>query len=704
MAKTQIKSEQIGNQQIKRVNINTSTSGQAVIAKILAGTGISIGSSGVDSGTGDVTVSINNTVTTNSDVQTLSNKSLVDSTTFFIDNADITKKVKLEVGGITTNTTRTITIPDLDFTIAPLASPSFSGTPTAPTASVAVNSNQIATTAYVVNQIAASTTLPVWGSITGTLSNQTDLQSELNLKANLASPTFTGIPLAPTAASNTNTTQLATTAFVQTAISNLINAAPTQLDTLNELAAALGNDANFATTITSQLATKQPVGNYITALTGDVTATGPNSVAATVTRIQGRNIASAAPTDQQALRWNNALSQWEPQTIIGMGINNQITGATAGSVLFAGASGVLSQSSNLYFDAALGWLGVGTNNPSGVLHVVTTGNREFRVSSGDNANFNFVKGTSSNFGTISFFTGASRSHYLSSFNDGTFRLTRDSGNGADFVITSAGLLGVNTTSPGAQLHVVASASNVIGQIVKGAVSQSSDLMQWQNSSGVVLAAIKANGQISASRSGEGQIEVINPSASSDGTWSHAIGGGGQFGHGEYAIGVGTSPAALSYSLKLYSYGVVDARVAFSAPDYRSNLTGAGPVSIVKWTNTGTYFDGYLEVGGTNGNIGSVARSIRNIIGTWGTSQWDVRDLSNNVFLTVLKSGNVGIGTSSPVSLFSVGANSEFQVRSNGSIKPASMTDASAANDSIYYSTTQNKLCYKDSSGVSNPLY
>ena len=54
-----------------------------------------------------------------------------------------------------------------------------------------------------------------WGNITGTLSSQTDLQSALNLKANLASPALSGVPTAPTAATLTSTTQLATTAFVQ---------------------------------------------------------------------------------------------------------------------------------------------------------------------------------------------------------------------------------------------------------------------------------------------------------------------------------------------------------------------------------------------------------------------------------------------------------------------------------------------------------
>lgn len=53
-----------------------------------------------------------------------------------------------------------------------------------------------------------------WGSITGTLSDQTDLNTALGLKAPLASPTLTGTPAAPTASAGTNTTQIATTAFV----------------------------------------------------------------------------------------------------------------------------------------------------------------------------------------------------------------------------------------------------------------------------------------------------------------------------------------------------------------------------------------------------------------------------------------------------------------------------------------------------------
>lgn len=85
-------------------------------------------------------------------------------------------------------------------------------------------------------------------------SNFTELY---DLKAPLASPALTGTPTAPTAAAATNTTQVATTAFVRTEVANLVASAPGALDTLDELAAALGDDANYAATVTSALAGKQ---------------------------------------------------------------------------------------------------------------------------------------------------------------------------------------------------------------------------------------------------------------------------------------------------------------------------------------------------------------------------------------------------------------------------------------------------------------
>jgi hypothetical protein len=77
--------------------------------------------------------------------------------------------------------------------------------------------------------------------------------------APLASPSLTGTPLAPTATVGTNTTQIATTAYVRGEVAALINSAPAALDTLNELATALGNDASFSTTITNALGLKAPL-------------------------------------------------------------------------------------------------------------------------------------------------------------------------------------------------------------------------------------------------------------------------------------------------------------------------------------------------------------------------------------------------------------------------------------------------------------
>ena len=121
---------------------------------------------------------------------------------------------------------------------SPLASPDFTGTPTAPTATAGTNSTQIASTAYADSAI---------------IKFNTDVVS---LKATLLSPDFTGTPTAPTAISSINSTQIATTAYVTTAISNLVGSANSALDTLNDIATALGNDPNFATTITTELGKK----------------------------------------------------------------------------------------------------------------------------------------------------------------------------------------------------------------------------------------------------------------------------------------------------------------------------------------------------------------------------------------------------------------------------------------------------------------
>ncbi|EIH8648495.1 tail fiber protein, partial [Escherichia coli] len=176
-------------------------------------------------------------------------------------------------------------VKDLADTKAPIESPSLTGTPTAPTAAQGTNSTQIANTAFVKEAITALIngapgTLDTLKEIAAAINNDPNFSTTINnalaLKAPLASPALTGIPTAPTAAQGTNNTQIATTAYVRAAISALVGSSPEALDTLNELAAALGNDPNFATTMTNALAGKQPLDATLTALAA--LATGANKL------------------------------------------------------------------------------------------------------------------------------------------------------------------------------------------------------------------------------------------------------------------------------------------------------------------------------------------------------------------------------------------------------------------------------------------
>ena len=192
---------------------------------------------------------------------------------------------------------------------APLVSPSFSGAPTAPTAAGGTSTTQLATTAFVqsalsglgagdmltasydsnnngkVDAAEAADSVP-WAGITGVpasfppaahshpIAQVTGLQGTLDAKAPLASPSLTGSPTAPTAAAGSNTTQIATTAYVAAAIGSMIDAAPGALDTLNELAAALGDDPSFASNVTNGLAGKLAAGSNLADLPDKAAARG----------------------------------------------------------------------------------------------------------------------------------------------------------------------------------------------------------------------------------------------------------------------------------------------------------------------------------------------------------------------------------------------------------------------------------------------
>ena len=210
--------------------------------------------------TADKTVTLPNATTTligTDTTDTLTNKTLTSPK--FNENVALTStSTQLNyVNGVTSAIQTQID------TKAPIASPTFTGTVSGITKTMVglgsvdntTDANKPVSTA---TQIALDLKSPIASpTFTGTVTIPSG--ASISGFAPLASPSLTGTPLAPTATTGTNTTQVATTGFVQQEISILTTGAPGLLNTLDELAAALGDDANYAATITTALSAKAPL-------------------------------------------------------------------------------------------------------------------------------------------------------------------------------------------------------------------------------------------------------------------------------------------------------------------------------------------------------------------------------------------------------------------------------------------------------------
>jgi hypothetical protein len=225
---------------------------------------------------------------------------------------------------------------------------------------------------------------------THTIANITSLQAALDAKAALASPSFTGTPIAPTAAAGTNTTQLATTSFVtsavSTAVSGIVDSSPAALDTLKELATALGNDANFSTTISTALGNRLRVdinnqgltvtqqgnartnlglGTAATANTGDFAAASHTHTAAT-TSVAGF-MSAADKTKLDGIASGATAASGTVTSVSGTG---SVSGLTlSGTVTSSGSltlGGTLALTS-ANVTTALGFTPYNATNPSGYI-------------------------------------------------------------------------------------------------------------------------------------------------------------------------------------------------------------------------------------------------------------------------------------------------------------------------------------------------
>lgn len=241
-----------------------------------------------------------------------------------------------------------LTISTAASTYAPIASPTFTGTVTIPagasisgylTSATAASTYQTISgmSSYLTTSTASSTYAPLASpTFTGTVTIPAG--ASIAGFAPLASPALTGTPTAPTATAGTNTTQVATTAFVSTAVANLVASAPSALDTLNELATALGNDANFATTISTSLGEKLVKSNNLSDLTSASTARSNLGLGTIATE-------AAADYLTKAGNLSGLASASTARTNLGLGTiatqaasNVAITGGTIDGVTFDGGT------------------------------------------------------------------------------------------------------------------------------------------------------------------------------------------------------------------------------------------------------------------------------------------------------------------------------------------------------------------------------
>lgn len=159
------------------------------------------------------------------------------------------------------------------------------------------------------------------------------LQGQINSKAPLYSPSFSGTPTTPTPPEDAVGLEIANAAFVRKLISALVDSSPEALDTLNELASALGDDPNFSTTMLNALAQKQPLHEILTSLSGLASAANK------LPYFSGKNVMSMTDLSDVGREIIGKPSKAEVLSYLGMDVQSTIYDRTDGVVARPGAFG-----------------------------------------------------------------------------------------------------------------------------------------------------------------------------------------------------------------------------------------------------------------------------------------------------------------------------------------------------------------------------
>jgi len=495
----------------------------------------------------------------------------------------------------------------------------------------------------------------VVGNVTGTVSN---ISNHLLDEDNMASNDATKVP-----------SQQSVKAYVDTEVSGLVDSAPSTLDTLNELAAALGDDSNFSTTITNSIATKLPLAGGT--LTGNLTmentdagsAAGPefvlfrNSASAAdadylgqikfdgkndagqsivYAKITGKILDAADGTEDGIIEIahkkagsNNISARFRSDSLqLINGTNLTVAGTTD-------LTGDLTVDTNtLHVDTSNNRVGIGTASPSRkltVLGVNNTTNFEVTDAAGGNT-FNIYNNTTSSAVAIGTSSG------LMSFGF----------NGIDKVhFKSNGNLGIGTNSPSDKLTIQSST----GQLrLQGTTNTNKNISIFYNESGDY-------GQINVDESGVNQKDLwvtglnlkFGRSTSSE---SMRIKDDGRL-----LIGTDTSSVYYNSTSQYAGDVVVDMNIANNVTDLvliNSNNSFGSTVDFATNNSAGNPIRHGL-IGAVPDSTTAGSESGHLIFSTKNTTD-------NNIVerMRIVSSGNVGIGTSSPSAMLHLRSGVSYQ--------------------------------------------
>ena len=461
-----------------------------------------------------------------------------------------------------------------------------------------------------------------------------------------------------TASAGTNTTAPATTAFVQQEITALVDSSPSALNTLNELAAALGDDENFSTTVNSNIATKLPLAGGT--LTGALTMNVPPTINNARVLVQRSN-------DDSSITFANNASGAPSSHTWAIGLDYS---ASNGLAIAYSASGIPSLTgNNLIQINTSGNVEIGTSNPSG--------NKGITIQAGTDSSASLRLKNDAHDWDINCQTNDKFAIY--SHTAGTERL----------VINTSGNVGIGTNNPDYQLHIAGGGDFLVEDTGNGSAH-----IRLRSSSG---GTASSNWKL---KTGNNNYFYIDNDTGNAGT-AIAIDNTGNVGIGtttpDYNLeveGASGTTVAIKTPWAANAYGQYKFQTTVGEASIRSRVPGNSTIGLEFYTygsNNGTakmsiLGDGNVGIGETDpnsklsivGGATSPGLSIKSG-GNAGVDPFRVtwtNGTEGSMFI-VDDSGNVGIGESSPDTRLHIKKN---QSSANSSIK---LENAAGGNNSSF---------------------